>query len=76
MGCEAEPGLEEVVDGDWWGRAWGLGLGAGGWRRDVGTVIGRDVDGLYSTLTGPRPEPFLPQVPRCVNCQMFLEVFS
>ena len=53
-----------------------MGLGAGGWRRDVGTVIGRDVDGLYSTLTGPRPEPFLPQVPRCVNCQMFLEVFS
>lgn len=60
MGCENEPGLEEVEEGDRWGRA-------RGWRRDEGTAMGRDADSLYFALTGPRPEPFLPQVPRCVR---------
>lgn len=52
-----------------WGQGWrgrrkemgGGGLGAWGWRLEESTVIGRRVDSLYSALTGPRPEPFLPQ---------------
>lgn len=52
--------MEEVEEGDKWGRA-------RGWRRDEGTAMGRDADSLYFALTGPRPEPFLPQVPRCVR---------